>query len=51
MNERAAWDLVVVGSTVLTFEPGAEPIVNGAVVRQDDEDTGARPGRLVRGRR
>jgi 5-methylthioadenosine/S-adenosylhomocysteine deaminase len=35
MNERAAWDLVVVGSTVLTFEPGAEPIVNGAVAIAD----------------
>ncbi len=31
MNQRAAWDLVVVGATVLTFEPGAEPIENGAV--------------------
>ena len=35
MNQRAAWDLVVVGSTVLTFEPGAEPIVNGAVAIAD----------------
>ncbi len=31
MNQRAAWDLVVVGATVLTLEPGAEPIENGAV--------------------
>ncbi len=35
MNQRAAWDLVVVGATVLTFEPGAEPIVNGAVAIAD----------------
>jgi len=31
MNQRASWDLVVIGQTVLTFEPGAEPIENGAV--------------------
>ncbi len=31
MTQPAAWDFVVVGASVLTMEPGAEPIANGAV--------------------
>jgi 5-methylthioadenosine/S-adenosylhomocysteine deaminase len=31
MNESANWDMLVVGGTVLTMEPEAEPIKNGAV--------------------
>ena len=31
MNESANWDMLVVGGTVLTMEPDAEPIKNGAV--------------------
>lgn len=35
MNQPASWDVVVVGAAVLTMEPGAEPITNGAVAIAD----------------
>jgi 5-methylthioadenosine/S-adenosylhomocysteine deaminase len=35
MNEEANWDLLVVGGTVLTMEPDAEPIKSGAVAVAD----------------
>lgn len=35
MSVEANWDTLVVGGTVLTMEPGAEPIRNGAVAIAD----------------
>ncbi len=35
MSEAANWDMLVVGGTVLTMEPGSEPIKNGAVAVAD----------------
>lgn len=31
MSKEATWDMLVLGGTVLTMEPGREPIANGAV--------------------
>jgi 5-methylthioadenosine/S-adenosylhomocysteine deaminase len=35
MSSEANWDMLVVGGTVLTMEPGSEPIRNGAVAVAD----------------
>jgi 5-methylthioadenosine/S-adenosylhomocysteine deaminase len=35
MSNEPNWDILVVGGTVLTMEPGAEPIKNGAVAVAD----------------
>jgi len=35
MGNEANWDMLVVGGTVLTMEPGTEPIKNGAVAVTD----------------
>ncbi len=35
MNDAANWDMLVVGGTVLTMEPDADPIRNGAVAIAD----------------
>ncbi len=35
MSEKAAWDQLVVGGTVMTLEPGSEPVANGAVAISD----------------
>ncbi len=35
MSQEANWDMLVVGGTVLTMEPGAKPIKNGAVAVAD----------------
>ena len=35
MSSDANWDMLVVGGTVLTMEPGSEPIRNGAVAIAD----------------
>jgi len=35
MSEAANWDMLVVGGTVLTMEPGSEPIKSGAVAVAD----------------
>lgn len=35
MSSDANWDMLVVGGTVLTMEPGSEPIRNGAVAVAD----------------
>jgi 5-methylthioadenosine/S-adenosylhomocysteine deaminase len=35
MSDEANWDLLVVGGTVLTMEPGSKPIQNGAVAVAD----------------
>lgn len=35
MSESANWDMLVVGGTVLTMEPGSEPIKSGAVAVAD----------------
>jgi len=35
MGNEANWDMLVVGGTVLTMEPGTEPIRNGAVAVTD----------------
>jgi 5-methylthioadenosine/S-adenosylhomocysteine deaminase len=35
MGNEANWDMLVVGGTVLTMEPGTKPIKNGAVAVTD----------------
>ncbi len=35
MSQEANWDMLVLGGTVLTMEPGAKPIKNGAVAVAD----------------
>ena len=35
MSSDANWDMLVVGGTVLTMEPGSDPIRNGAVAIAD----------------
>ncbi len=35
MSQEATWDMLVLGGTVLTMEPGSEPIANGAVAVAD----------------
>lgn len=35
MTDTASWDLLVVGGTILTMEPGAGPIENGAIALSD----------------
>ncbi len=47
-----AWDLPAGGNRILQRASGyAATIVSGTVTRRNDVDTGARPGRLVRGAR
>jgi N-acyl-D-aspartate/D-glutamate deacylase len=47
---RLVQDLPASGSRILQGAVGyVATIVGGVVVRSDDQDTGARPGRLVRG--
>ena len=47
-----AWDLPAGGNRILQRASGyAATVVSGTVTRRDDVDTGARPGRLVRGAR
>jgi N-acyl-D-amino-acid deacylase len=47
-----AWDLPAGGNRILQGASGyAATVVSGAVTRRNDVDTGARPGRLVRGAR
>jgi N-acyl-D-aspartate/D-glutamate deacylase len=47
-----AFDLPAGGNRILQGASGyAATIVSGAVTRRNDVDTGARPGRLVRGAR
>ncbi|MBV9722618.1 MAG: D-aminoacylase, partial [Mycobacterium sp.] len=49
---RMAYDLPAGGSRLVQGASGySATIVNGVVTRRDGEDTGARPGRLVRGAR
>ena len=48
----AANDLPAGGQRFLQAASGYwATVVNGVVVREHDADTGARPGRLIRGRR
>ncbi len=35
MPDTPSWDLLVVGGTVLTMEPGSAPIENGAIAISD----------------
>jgi N-acyl-D-aspartate/D-glutamate deacylase len=49
---RAVRDLPAGGTRLLQDATGyVATIVSGVVTRRDDRDTGARPGRLVRGAR
>jgi N-acyl-D-aspartate/D-glutamate deacylase len=49
---RMAYDLPAGGQRLIQGASGYRAtIVNGAVTRRDGVDTGARPGRLVRGAR
>ena len=52
MPRRMAYDLPAGGHRLVQGASGySATIVNGVVTRRDGVDTGARPGRLVRGAR
>ena len=52
LRPEAAWDLPAGGKRLLQRAEGyVATVVSGSVTQRNGEDTGARPGRLVRGAR